>query len=165
VNERGYYHGTMCNEVLIEVGESKKTLNITHKSWGNLIPNGWDLIKIHENAISKNKIFKKFHFNLMEFAFLQFNIQSNSFKLVQNKPNILFIFLLVLGKNEDVIDVTNHKFIQVFMENIIHQVLKDNMGISKAKRHHHIFKMARINSKNKFSFITFPNTHQGTCTM
>jgi hypothetical protein len=70
VNERGYYHGTMCNEVLIEVGESKKTLNITQKSWGNLIHNGWDFIKIHENAIFINKIFENFYFNLMEFAFL-----------------------------------------------------------------------------------------------
>jgi hypothetical protein len=102
--------------------------------------------------MSKNKIFKKFQFNLMEFAFLQFNIQCNSFKLVQNKPNISFIFLLVLGKNEDVIDVTNHKVIQVFMENIIHQMLKDNKDISKAKRHHHIFKMVKIDSKNIFSF-------------
>ncbi len=148
----------------IKVGESKKTLNITQKSWGNLIHNGWDLIKIHENAISKNKIFK-FHFNLMEFAFLQFHIQSNSFKLVLNRLNISFIFLLVLGKNENVIDVKNHKVIQVFMENIVHQMLKGNIGISKAKRHHHIFKMARTDSKNNFSFITFPNTHQGICTM
>ncbi len=149
----------MCNEMLIKVGESKKTLNITQKRWGNLIRNGWGLVKIHENAISRNKISKKIHFNLMKFSFLQFNIESNSFKFVKNKSNILFIFLHVLGKNEDAIDVKNNKVIQVFMENIIHQVLKDYKGISKAKRHHHIFKMVRTNSKNNFPFITFLNTH------
>jgi hypothetical protein len=149
----------MCNETLIKVDKFKKMLNVMNRSWGNPIHNGLDLRRIHVNAISKNNIFEEFHFSLMEFAFLQLNIESNFFELVQNKSNISFMFLLALGKNEDVIDVTNHKFIQVFTKNIIHQMLKDYMGIGEAKRHHHIFKMAIMCSKNNFPFITFPNMH------
>jgi hypothetical protein len=106
----------MCIEVLIEVFKSKKALNIMKKSWGNPIHDGLDLERIHVNAISRYNISKEFHFNLMEFAFFQLRIKSNFSKLVQNKLKMLFMFLRVLGKNGDVIDVTNHKIIQVFME-------------------------------------------------
>jgi hypothetical protein len=65
----------------------------------------------------------------------------------------------VFRKNEDVIDVINHEIIQIFVENIVHQVLKDGKGIRKAKRHHHIFEMAIIDLKICFPFITFSNMH------
>jgi hypothetical protein len=97
VNERSHYRKII-----------KKTLNFTNKSWGNPIHNGLDLTRIHVNAISKDNIPKEFTFGLMEFTFFQLNVKSNFFKLVQNKPNMLFIFLHVLGKKEDVIDITNH---------------------------------------------------------
>jgi hypothetical protein len=44
------------------------------------------------------------------------------------------MFSHVFGKNEIIIDLTNHKVIQLFTKNIVHQVLKNNMCISKATR-------------------------------
>jgi hypothetical protein len=44
------------------------------------------------------------------------------------------MFLHVFGKNKAIIYLTNHKVIQLFIENIVHQVLKNYMCISKAKR-------------------------------
>jgi hypothetical protein len=75
----------MCNETLIEVGKSKKTLNITNRNWGSLVNNGLNLAKIHANAISKDDVAKEFHFGLMKFTFLQFGIKFNFPELVQNK--------------------------------------------------------------------------------
>jgi hypothetical protein len=49
-------HKIIINELLIEVGESKKTLNIMNKSWGSLIDNGLNLAKKHVNVISKDDI-------------------------------------------------------------------------------------------------------------
>jgi hypothetical protein len=109
----------MCNiEMLIEVGKSKKILNIMKKSWGNPIHNGLDFERIHMNAISRYNISKEFHFNLMEFAFFQLKVKSNFSKFVQNKLKMSFRFFHVLGKKGDVIYATNHKIIQVFMKNI-----------------------------------------------
>ncbi len=87
------------------------------KSWGNPIHNGLDLERIHVNAISRYNISKEFHFNLMEFSFFQLRVKCEFVKLVQHKLK-LFMFLHVLGKNGDVIDVTNHKIIKVFIKNI-----------------------------------------------
>jgi hypothetical protein len=77
-------------------------------------------MRIHVNAIFKDNIFEEFRFGLREFTFFQLNVEFNFFELIQNKSNMLFMFLHLLGKNDDVIDVTNHKIIQVFMENIIY---------------------------------------------
>jgi hypothetical protein len=98
---------------------------------------------------------KEFHLGVMEFAFLQLGIKSNLFELVQNKSNMSFMFFHVLEKNKDVINVTNHEIIQVFLRNIVHQMLKvDNWSGQKASPHisnghnkfkkqssiHHLFK-------------------------
>jgi hypothetical protein len=42
--------------MLIEISESKKTLNITNRGWGSLIDNGLNLARIHVNVISKDDI-------------------------------------------------------------------------------------------------------------
>jgi hypothetical protein len=47
------------NEMPTKVGESKKTLNIMNRSWGGPIDNGFNLVTIHVNAISRDDITQK----------------------------------------------------------------------------------------------------------
>jgi hypothetical protein len=84
----------MCNETLIEVGKSKKTLSITNRNWGSLVNNA-----------------NEFHFGLMKFTFVQFGIKFNFPELVQNKSNMSFMLFQVFGENEDVINLIDHKII------------------------------------------------------
>jgi hypothetical protein len=106
-------------------------------------------MKIYANAISRNNILKEFHFGVMEFTFLQLSVKSNLFELVQNKLSMSFMFLHVLEK-KGCHQCYNHEIIQIFLKNIIHQVLKVDKGIGKAKRHHHIFEMAITSSRKNF---------------
>jgi len=46
----------MGNETLIKVGKLNKTLDIMNRSWGTLVDNGLNLMKIHANAISKDDV-------------------------------------------------------------------------------------------------------------
>jgi hypothetical protein len=75
----------MYNELLIKIGEPKKTLNILNKSWGSPIHNGLNLTRVHVNTISKNNITQELHLRLMESIFLQFGIKTNFLELFQNK--------------------------------------------------------------------------------
>jgi len=86
----------MCNELLIEMGEPKKTLNIVNKSWGSPIHNGLNLMKAHANAISKTNITPEFHLKLMESTLLQFGIHINFLELFQNKTYMAFMVYHVL---------------------------------------------------------------------
>ncbi len=75
----------MGNETLIKVGKSKKTFDISNKSWSNLIKNGLNFAGIHASAIFWNNITLEFDFRLMEFTLFQFGIKSNPLKLLKTK--------------------------------------------------------------------------------
>ncbi len=111
-SKRGHYCKIMCNESTIKINEPKRTLNIPNRNWGNPIHNGLNLIRVQANAISKNNITKEFHLRLMEYTFFQFGIKTNFLKLLQNKTYMAFMVCHVLWKNENVIDVTDHKIIK-----------------------------------------------------
>jgi len=55
----------------------------------------------------------------MKFSFFQLGIESNFFKLVENKTSMPFMVLHVLRYNEDVVNVTSHKIILIFMKSIV----------------------------------------------
>ncbi len=77
-------------------------------------------MKVHANVISKDDVTQKFHFKLMEFPFLQLGIKSNFPKLFQHKMYMVLMICHIIWENENVIDVTNHKIIQVSTKHIIH---------------------------------------------
>ncbi len=87
MNPWGHYHGTICNEMLVEFYKFKKTLNITDISWGNQIHNGLNLVRIHADAIFRVDVFKNFQFGLMKFTFFQFVVEFDFFGLVHNKSH------------------------------------------------------------------------------
>jgi hypothetical protein len=76
---------------------------------------------------------------------------------------IVFMVIHVLQENEDVINITNHKIIQVPIKDIIHQMLKDSRCVSKTKSHHNIFKITIIGFECHISSIIFSNVHQVVC--
>jgi hypothetical protein len=81
----------------------------------------------------------------MESTFFQVGIKTNFLELFQNKTYMALMVCHVLRENEDVIDVTDHKVIQILMKYIIHHMLKDYRCIDKAKGHQNVFKMAVMN--------------------
>jgi hypothetical protein len=55
----------------------------------------------------------------MKFSFFQFGIESNFLRFVENKTSKSFMVLHVLKENEDVVNVTSHKIIPIFMKSIV----------------------------------------------
>ncbi len=162
-SKRGHDRGIVCNESLIEISKPKETLNISNKSWGSPIHNSLNLTRVYGNAISKNNITQEFHLKLMESTLLQFGINTNLWELFQNKTYMVFMTCHVLWKNEDIINVINHKIIQILMKDITHHMSKNNRCIGKTKGHHNIFEMAITSIEHFFPFITFLNVHQVVC--
>jgi hypothetical protein len=65
-NKKGHYQRIMGNEMSIKIDKSKKTLDISNKSWSSPINNDLNLMKIHVNVICKYDVTQEFHFRLME---------------------------------------------------------------------------------------------------
>jgi hypothetical protein len=64
---------------------------------------------------------------------------------------------LVLGKDQNVIQIDHDKFVHVLPEDIIHQMLKDSGCIGEAEGHDRVFEMAVACAKSCFPFITEMN--------
>jgi hypothetical protein len=96
------------------------TLDISNRNYSSLINNGLILINIHVNVIFRDEITQEYHFRLMEFTLFQFVIKSNFLKLFQIQMYMALIVLHVFWKNEDDINVIDHKIIQIFTKDIIH---------------------------------------------
>ncbi len=97
-SKRSHYRKIVGNETSIQVGKSKKTLNISNRNKGSPINNGLGLMKVHANAISRDDVVQETHFRLMEFTFLQLGIMSNFSKLLQHKTYMVFMIYHVLEK-------------------------------------------------------------------
>jgi hypothetical protein len=61
--------------------------------------------------------------------------------------------------NNNVIQVYNYKFINVFMKDIIHQIAKSSRGIGEPKMHHHKFEATILGYASRFGLIPFRNAH------
>jgi predicted transcriptional regulator len=77
---------------------------------------------VHVNTISRNNIT---HLILMESTLFQFGIKTNFSEFFQNKTYMVLMVCHVLQEHEDVIDVIDHKIIQILTKYIIHHMLKN----------------------------------------
>jgi hypothetical protein len=64
---------------------------------------------------------------------------------------------LVLGKDQNVIQIDHDKFVHVLLEDIIHLMLKDCGCIGEAKGHDRVFEVAVACAKSYLPFITGAN--------
>jgi hypothetical protein len=101
----------------------------------------------------------------MEFTLFQFGVKSNLPKLLQNQTYMTLLVLHGDWENEDVINVTYHKIIQVLMKDIVYKMLENNRCVNKTKWHHNIFKMAIMDFECCLPFIALSNVHQVVCSM
>jgi hypothetical protein len=56
-------------------------------------------------------------------------------KLFQYKTKMFGMFFLILGINQDVIQIYHDKLVEVVHEDIIHQARERSWSIGQAKRH------------------------------
>jgi hypothetical protein len=56
-------------------------------------------------------------------------------QLLQHKPQMLLMLLLILGVNQDVINEHHNKLIQILHKNFVHQIHELGRCIGQSKRH------------------------------
>ncbi len=80
--------------------------------------------------------------------------------LLERRKHQSYMFVvgfLVLGNDQNVIQIDHDKFVHVLPEDIIHQMLKDCGCISEAKGHDCVFKVAVACAESCLPFITGAN--------
>jgi hypothetical protein len=71
-------------------------------------------MSIHVNVIFRNDATQELHFDFLKFTLFQIGTNFNFFELVQIKMYMMFMVFRVLCNKEDVLDLKDHKIIQIF---------------------------------------------------
>ena len=111
--------------------------------------------EIHFYFVLIDDEFQKKKFDDVEFAFFQFDIHFILYESFEYHAYVLFVFFQRFEKNKNVIDVNQHKNIQIFFKNFVDVNLKNNKFIDKFKRHYFIFELFVTRAKRNFSFVFF----------
>jgi hypothetical protein len=62
--------------------------------------------------------------------------KANDHAIAEAQYEMFFMLFLTLRKNQDVINEDHDKLVQLFHENLVHQVHEVSGGIGQTKRHH-----------------------------
>ncbi len=75
----------------------------------------------------------------------------------KHQSYMFVVDFLVLGKDQNVIQIDHDKFVHVISEDIIHQMLKDCGCIGEAEGHDRVFEVAVTCAKSCLPFSTGTN--------
>ena len=85
---------------------------------------------------------------------------------VKNNAKMLYMFLLILAVDENVIQENHNKLTQVILEEVVHATLECSWSISKTKWHYLPFIMAILSAKSsardvvRMNFDLVVSTHK-----
>ena len=100
------------------------------------------------------------NFFLIKSTFLQIVIQQEFAQLVENPTYDLDVaFALILGVDEDIIQIHNDKNIELFREDLIDVALECCQSVGQSKRHYLIFEVAVSGPESSLPLISFANSH------
>ena len=83
----------------------------------------------------------------------------------RGQVNMVVVFFLCPGINEDVVNIGHDKLIQVFMESVIHHVLKDRRGIGESEGHDAILEVAISGTEGSLPLISWLDADKVVGTM
>ena len=80
------------------------------------------------------------HVRLTKFTFFQFSLKFMFAKSVKHLSEVRLVLILVVAKNENVVQIHQNKVIDVPMHNGVHKTLQGTWCIAEHKWQNHIFK-------------------------
>jgi DNA-directed RNA polymerase subunit F len=98
-----------------------------------------DGFRIDSNAFSRNDMAKIDDLRKPKFTFGELGIETVFTKLQEDEAKMLFMLLIGLGLDKDIIKIDYHKLVEVLHENVVHQPRESGRSISEAKGHDGVF--------------------------
>ena len=80
------------------------------------------------------------HVRFAKFTLFQFSLKFMFAKLVKHLAEVRLVLILVVAKNENVVQIHQNKVVDVPMHNGVHKMLEGTWCIAEPKRQNRIFK-------------------------
>src|SRR5882724_3777878 len=124
------------NETTIEVGESKERLDVFDFPGFRPILDNLDLVRGHGEAFGRQHVSEVFAGSDMELTFVCVSKQSISAEPAKYFLNVSFVFINVVGIDENVVQIYDDNDVNHICEDVVHELLKSCWSISKPFRHY-----------------------------
>lgn len=105
---------------MVEVGKAMEVLDILDSDSGVPVEDGVDFLPIHRDSFGRENESKELNCGLVEFALLEFGVQSMFAKLGQDKVDVFRVFRRVLGVHKDVVKLRNNEVVEVLAKDGVH---------------------------------------------
>ena len=129
------------------------------------IQNCRNLCGINSNALGRDDMTKVKNFIKPKLTFGKLRIELILSELVEHQSQMLGMILLILGEDQDIIEIHQNEFIGVGVEDKVHHARERWRSIDKAERHDSIFIRTKACSECCLGNIFFTNANlMITCT-
>lgn len=96
---------------------------------------GGDFARVRGNASGGDAKSEILNLEGMELALVRFSIQVMSPQRLQNQLYVLFVFFLVVGVDEDVVQVNDDEDVEVGGKDGVNQALENGWGVGESEGH------------------------------
>src|SRR5882724_7309855 len=124
------------NETTIEVGESEERLDVFDFPGFWPILDDLDFVRGHGEAFRRQHVSEVFAGSDMELTFVCTSKQSISTEPAKYFLDVSFVFGIVVGIDENVVQIYDDNDVDHIREYVIHESLKSCWSISKPFRHY-----------------------------
>src|SRR3954471_1531667 len=151
--------GEILNESSAIACKSKKTAKLLDILRRFPIHNCRHPLRVNSDALGRDDMTKIKNFIKPKFTFGELRIELILSELVEHQSQMFGMILLILGEDQNIIEIDQDKFVDVGVEDEIHQASECWRSIDKAERHDSIFIRTKACSKCCLGNIFFTNAN------
>ena len=129
----------VLNEPSTIASEPKGAAELLHVLRRFQIHNCRHFLRIHRNALGRDDTTKIKNLIEPKFALGELGVELMFPELIENQTQVLGMIFLVLGKDQNVIEVDQDQVICVGVEDEVHHARESWRSIDKAERHDSVF--------------------------
>src|SRR5207245_2304131 len=121
---------------MVEVGKAKEGLDVLDFPWFRPVADCLYLFQSHGECLRREAEAEVFDGGGMELTLFRFSIELVFAEASEDFLDMSFVQLLVLGVDEDVVQIYDDTHIQEVCKDAINKPLESSRGVSEAEGHH-----------------------------
>jgi hypothetical protein len=136
LGQRGGDAGVVGNETTVVIANAKEGLQFFQCLGDGPGLDGLDLLGVGGDALVRDDVAEIGHGGFEKLAFGDLAVEFVLPQEGEDLSDVFAVFLVILAKNEDVVNVHDDRLVEEGAENILNQGLKGGRGIRETKGHH-----------------------------
>ena len=147
----------MVDKAPVKVCKPEEGLDVLNQLRSRPVRDCRELAGAHLDAIGAKPEAEIFDFRPVELALLRISEEPSALETLKNHPDVTVVLFLVLGKDQNVIDVHDTHDVEEVTEGVLDESLESSWSISKTIRDNEMFKKPEWCAKHSCPLVALLN--------